>query len=321
MASPTVNSEARVEFAGLFYAATTAVTWGMVGIWVRLLPLPALFITGARLLIAFAGLLPFVLLSPARVRAFPQALRNRWSWFLAAALVAYYVLAVTAFQFGTVAEIGLFVGTSPAFILITRLARRQPISRREWIGAAIASVGIAFVLGPKIAAANAGLMHRLIGDLLALASAAMSAIYAGTFRALHEDEREDNPAPEPMDVALIAMVVGGTLLTAGSQIARPVAMEQLVRPSILLFLVVLGLLSTAVPSITYALASKRLPAIITTTSQLMIPVVATIAAAFILNEKPDWTLYVGGALIVYGIVHMFRPETKPLREGEATLVE
>lgn len=306
----------RVETDGLVYAAITACTWGMVGIWVRLLPFPAVFVTGARLVIAFVGLLPLLALSPARRQALPAALRNRWSWFLAAALVAYYILAVTAFQFGTVAEIGLFVGTSPAFVLITRLARRQPISKREWVGAAIAAAGILVVLGPKLTTTDASTMRRVIGDLLALASAAMSAIYAGTFRALHEEHKS---APDPMAVAMIAMVAGGAGLTALSFLTQPVAMERVLQPSPIAFLLLLGLLSTAVPSITYALASRKLPAIISTTSQLMIPVVATIAAAIVLKEKPSAWIFVGGALIVYGIVHMFRPATRPLAEGEATV--
>ncbi len=299
----------RAERAGIAFAAITVLTWGMAGVWIRMLPFPPLFINGGRLLIGLAGLLPLVLLQRSRRDALRPALRNRWSWLLALALVAYYTLSVFAFQFGTVAEVALFIGSSPAFVLVTRVVRRLPISTREKVGAAVAFAGILIVLGPKIIGTSHDTTRRLIGDLLALAAACTSAIYASTFRFVHEDARHD--APDAMSVALMAMLFGGAALTGIGLALHSATIGVKFSNFVVLIFLTLGLLSTAVPSVTYAAASRRLPAIITTTSQLMIPVVSTIGAAVLLKEFPPITVYIGAALIMYGILHMFGGERGP----------
>jgi DME family drug/metabolite transporter len=308
----------KLAIDGLVCAAVTFFTWGMVGIWVRLLPIPSMFIVGVRMSIAFFCLLPFVLLSPDRRARLPRTLRMPASWLLAGAITAYYALAVAAFQYGTVAEVALFIGISPAFILVTRIARRQPITRRETIGAIIAMIGVAVVLGPKLSFNSPDTKLRILGDVLALASASMSALYAGTFRALHESEKE---APDTICVALLACGVGGAVLTAGMSMLHEGLWQKAREPRTAGLLLVLGVVSTAVPSVAYAVASRKLPAILSTTSQLMIPVVSTTAAALILHELPPVWVYIGGVLIVYGIIHMFRQDAPPFIEGEQPLVD
>jgi DME family drug/metabolite transporter len=290
----------------------------MVGIWVRLLHLPSLFIVGVRMLIAVVGLAPVMLLSRDRRASFPRTLRMPTSWILAGAMISYYALAVAAFQYGTVAEVALFIGISPAFILVTRLIRRQPISLRETIGAIIAIVGVVVVLGPKLSLNSADTRLRILGDFLALASASMSALYAATFRAAHERGGE---APDPIGVALLACGAGGVVLTTVMSLLHPGVWQKALEPRTAGILLVLAFASTAVPSVTYAVASRKLPAILSTTSQLMIPVVSTTAAAFILHELPPVWVYIGGALIVYGIIHMFRQDAPPYVEGEEPLAD
>jgi drug/metabolite transporter, DME family len=308
----------KLAIDGLVCAAITFLTWGMVGIWVRLLPIPSMFIVGVRMAIAFFCLLPFVLLSSDRRARLPRTLRMPAAWILAGAIISYYALAVAAFQYGTVAEVALFIGISPAFILVTRVVRRQPITRSETIGAIIAMVGVAVVLGPKLSLNSADTRLRILGDFLALASASMSALYAGTFRAIHESEKE---SPDPICVAVLACGVGGAVLTTGMSLLHAGLWQKAREPRTAGLLLVLGVVSTAVPSVTYAIASRKLPAILSTTSQLLIPVVSTIAAALILHELPPVWVYIGGALIVYGIIHMFRQDAPPYVEGEEPLAD
>ena len=308
----------KIPVDGLVCAAVTFLTWGMVGIWVRLLHIPSMFIVGVRLSIAFFCLLPFVLLKRARRAHLPRALRMPSAWLLAGAMISYYAFAVAAFQYGTVAEVALFIGVSPAFILVTRIVRRQPISRRETMGALIAIAGVVVVLGPKLSFNSPDTKLRILGDLLALASASMSALYAGTFRALHESGEE---APDSICVAVMACAVGGALLTTSMSLLHTGIWGKVQETRTASILLVLGVVSTAVPSVAYAIASRTLPAILSTTSQLMIPVISTIAAAFILHELPPVWVYVGGALIVYGIIHMFRQDAPPYVEGEEPLAD
>src|SRR3954467_15475889 len=97
----------KLAIDGLVCAAITFLTWGMVGIWVRLLHLPSMFIVGVRMSIAFVCLLPFVLLNSVRRAHMPRTLRMPSAWILAGAMISYYALAVAAFQYGTVAEVAL----------------------------------------------------------------------------------------------------------------------------------------------------------------------------------------------------------------------
>lgn len=294
----------------------------MTGVWVRLLHIPALLTVGLRLLIAFAGSIPVLMLSRERRSVFASTLRQGDAWTQATLLVLYYVCAVAAFQYTTVAEGSLFIGTSPAFVLLTKLARRAPIERRERTGAAIAFAGVLFVLLPKIlfpeahsVTAHSELLRRLGGDLFALSAAATSAAYAARFRDLHERGKQI----DAITIGTVASIIGGLGLTVVMYFARPAAFAALQDSQTVSVLLALGLLSTAIPQVTYAIASHILPAIVSTTSQLMIPVVATVGAAFILHELPNWNVYAGGALIAYGIVHMFRKNAPPVEEGEAPL--
>jgi drug/metabolite transporter (DMT)-like permease len=122
-------------------------------------------------------------------------------------------------------------------------------------------------------------------------------------------------------VALLACGTGGVVLTTVMSLFHPGVWQKALEPRTAGILLVLAFASTAVPSVTYAVASRKLPAILSTTSQLMIPVVSTTAAAFILHELPPVWVYIGGALIVYGIIHMFRQDAPPYVEGEEPLAD
>ncbi|HYG97705.1 MAG TPA: DMT family transporter [Terriglobales bacterium] len=298
-----MHTRAHIEKDGLLFAGITVLTWGLTGIFVRLLPgFPALFITGFRLLIALAAALPFVALNTQKRTAIFSMLRRPAAWMLASALVAYYVLAVSAYQFGPVGEVALFLGTSPVFVLAGRAIRGRKVLRGEKIGALIALCGVVLVLLPKLSIASGISRQRLLGDALALLSAAASAVYASTSRSVRQ---RDPQAADATLTALLGFAIGSALLVVSS-VLSPTSVASVAETRVALIFIALGVVSTAIPSITYAVASQKLPPIISTTSQLMIPVVATIAAAFLLREMPSFWLLPGGALVLFGIIYMFR---------------
>lgn len=298
------RSHIHVEKDGLLFAGITVFTWGLTGIFVRLLAgFPAMFITGFRLLISLAAALPFVVLNNEKRATVLTMLRRPAAWVLACALVAYYALAVSAYQFGTVGEVALFVGTSPVFILVGRALRGTPVLRREKVGAAMALCGVALVLLPKLSFTSGVSRQRLLGDALALLSAIASAVYASLSRSVRH---KDPQAADATLTALLGFALGSLVLLSGVALISPVPMARITEAHAAWTFVALGVLSTAIPSITYAVASQKLPPIISTTSQLMIPVVATISAAVLLREMPSFWLIPGGALVVFGIVYMFR---------------
>ncbi len=72
-------------------------------------------------------------------------------------------------------------------------------------------------------------------------------------------------------------------------------------------LLVLGVVSTAAPTLAFAEAARRLPPVLTSAAQLLVPVVAAAAAALALGERPSPWLAPGGALVAAGLLRMLVP--------------
>lgn len=292
----------KVEKNGLFFAAASVFAWSLTGIFVRLLPgFSGLFITGFRFLLASLVTLPFVIVDRNRRGQIAPTLRKPIAWWLGAALVLFYYLAVVAYQYGTVGEVALLLGTPPVFVILAKVVTGSLVSGREKIGTTVALLGVATVLAPKLTLAHGFSKGRLIGIVLAVLSAAASAHYTAKIRtARQQDETLDATVLTLMGFAMGAV---GSLLASFALGQVPVAA---LHGHALTIFVELSVISTAFPSVAYALASQKLPATLTTTSQLMIPVIATIAAAMVLRELPSFWLLPGGALVLFGIIYMFR---------------
>ncbi len=292
----------KTEKDGLIFAAASVFAWGLTGVFVRLLPgFSGLFITGIRFLIALVVTLPFVLLDSERRSHLVPALRSATSWSLGTALVIYYLLAVSAYKYGSVGEVALFLGTAPVFVIAAKALRGTRVDRKEKIGAAVAMLGVALVLAPKLAPSSGISSVRLLGIALAILSAAASAHYTGMSRA----SRQNGEELDAVVVSVIAFAIGAALPLTASGLLGQIRMAALHGHALKTF-VALSVISTALPSIAYAVASRSLRPTVTTTIQLMIPVIATIAAAAILHERPSLWLVPGAALVLFGIVFMFR---------------
>jgi drug/metabolite transporter (DMT)-like permease len=66
----------------------------------------------------------------------------------------------------------------------------------------------------------------------------------------------------------------------------------------------LGIFSTAVPGVCYAYVSMKLPPILSTSLRYLTPVVATILAIIFLKEIPGVNIYIGGVLVLSGLLWM-----------------
>ena len=64
----------------------------------------------------------------------------------------------------------------------------------------------------------------------------------------------------------------------------------------------LGAVSTAVPTVAFSVASRKLPAVLATTFALLTPVFAAAFAALVLGERPSPWLLPGGALVLGGVL-------------------
>lgn len=287
----------------LLVAATTSLTWGLTGIFVRMLPpISPLLVASGRLFIALLFVLPIILLMQNRQHGLVIVCKRPIAYLLASLLVAYYALATVAFQLAPVAEVALLLSTPPLFVLALRCLFGQKPALLELIGALLALGGMVIIMLPKLALGGHLSMQQITGDLSAIGAALMTALYAFSFKLLSEQGR----APEASGVALLTFALGSLVLALMAAVsANPTDLELLDTKAMYLF-IGLGVICTAIPTFGFALASKRLPAIITASISLFIPLFAGIFAYLLLAESLSSNFVFGSLLVIGGVIMIIR---------------
>lgn len=118
-------------------------------------------ITASRLLGALVVALPIFAISKAKRSHLTGALNNPLGYALASLLTGYHLLATAAFQLVPVAEVALLLS-----VLALRRIRGDVPATLELLGAGLAVVGIALVLGPRFTLAERSGNHHLVGATL-----------------------------------------------------------------------------------------------------------------------------------------------------------
>ena len=152
-------------------------------------------------------------------------------------------------------DVALLISSSPLLILLWESLRGRRLYSREVLGAVIGLLGVAVIILGSVD--NASSLHstRFFGDLLALGAAAATATYA----VVYQDAKSNGTAPKPVTVSLICFSAGGFILAMIAAFFSPIYLDEsllFTEKTLLLFLGI-GIISTAVPSITYGIASKR----------------------------------------------------------------
>ena len=297
-----------IDWPGISAILLTAITWGLTGIFIRWLDgLSATAITSGRLFIALVIVVPFLLFSRASRASFRTDLFNPWAWILSSLLTMYYIAAVTAFQAAPVADVALLISSSPLFVLVYQIIFGISLRRLEVLGAIFGISGIALITLLDTNSSSPVWNNRIMGDVFALFAASATAAYAAVYRAAaHRDT-----APKASNVAVMTFAIGGTLLGLWTMATEAPLEPQFSVPMLLAFFA-LGLISTAVPSIAFGIASRRLPVLVTSTIRLSTPVFATLFAFVLLDETPSiWTLP-GGVLVLSGMFMVISPHQKPI---------
>ncbi|MDF1505281.1 EamA family transporter, partial [Roseisolibacter sp. H3M3-2] len=114
-------------------------------------------------------------------------------------------------------------------------------------------------------------------------------------------------APPPLGTAVLTFALGSALLAAGLAAAGtpPLPLARLDARG-LATLTALGVVSTFVPTLAFAVASRRLPPVTSSATLLLVPVVSALAAALALGELPSPWLLPGGALVALGLLLLAR---------------
>lgn len=215
----------------------------------------------------------------------------------AGALLAIHFWAWNAsIQFTTVAASVVLVNTQPVVVAaLSAVWLREPPSRRQWLGIAIAMLGALLVALPDILHSGTGGGGRaLLGDLLALLGAATAATYFVAGRRLRAT----------LDLwPYVGLVYGAcfvVLVIIGLAIRAPLA-PQPPRELAIFAALALGPMLLGHTGLNYAL--RYLPAYVVNLTLLGEPVGATFLAAALpgIHEVPGAATLVGGGIVLVGI--------------------
>ena len=201
--------------------------------------------------------------------------------------------------------------TQPLFVLAIRSLGCLPVFRsancerpslRETGGALLAIGGMAIILGPGMSASGSLTERHLIGSMMALGAAALSAAYAWLYRRLAEQGK----APDTNAVSLLTFAAGSVILLAAMVlVAMPSSLPAPSWENVALLLG-LGIVSTAIPTVGFSMVSRRLPAIVTATVSLLVPVFGGLSAFLVLGERLAPNFLVGCVPVLGGVALIVR---------------
>lgn len=218
----------------------------------------------------------------------------------------YFLTENMALEFAPASNVSLIVCTAPVWtaLVLSLVDRRERMSRRQTLGAAVAFAGMVLVV------LNGRFVLHLSprGDLLALAAAWLWVFYSMIIKRL----ADRNPA-----LFITRKVFFYGLLTILPVFAfRPFAAtaELLARPAVWGNLLFLGLVASMLCYLLWNAAMHRLGAVRTTNYIYLNPLVTILTAALCIDERITPVALAGAALILFG---MWRAESSasPRRKG------
>jgi drug/metabolite transporter (DMT)-like permease len=196
----------------------------------------------------------------------------------------------------TVAASVLLVNAQPAIVaLLSATWLREPPTRRQWIGIAIAMLGAGVVALPELLASTGAHSTRaLLGDALAFLGAITGATYFVAGRRLRER----------LDLwPYVGLVYGAcfAVLLVFAMVARVPVAAQPPRELAIFVALALGPMLLGHTGLNWAL--RYVPAYVVNLTLLGEPVGATLIAAALpgIRELPSGATVAGGALILLGV--------------------
>ncbi|HUF89490.1 MAG TPA: DMT family transporter [Gemmatimonadota bacterium] len=265
-----------------------AITWA--AILVRWADAPPLSIAFWRMALAAACLGAFC--GAARLR-FWRAWRgvDWWTGAAAALLLAlHFACWIASLAYTTVAASVVLVSTQPVFVaLLGRAFLRERPSRNAWMGIGLALVGTGVIAGADLALDR----RALLGDLLAL----LGALWISGYYILAKVLRASKDLV-PYVTVIYGLTAAWLLVAAvasGAELAGWGAPTWAALAGLALGPTILGH-----TSMNYAL--RYMPAFQVNVAILGEPVGAALWAALLLSEMPGTGTWLGGALVLAGIL-------------------
>ena len=267
---------------GSLLIAACALTWGLIGIVVREVDLPALAIVFFRVLLS-ASFIALLLVAARRrdlLRRPPGAVMG-----LGVLLAIHWGLYFAAIKETSVASAVLITYAAPIFMAMLAPALiREHVPRSSVVALVVSMAGIAAI---SLSGGSGGEEVRIVGAVLALFAAITYALLIVFLKRWAADVHpmtlvawQEATAAVVLSPALLFTSFGGV---SGSDVA---------------YLVVLGVALTGLSGVIYVGALKWVPATTAGILAYMEPVSAAVLAALLLDESLTPAIVVGGAAIV-----------------------
>lgn len=172
-------------------------------------------------------------------------------------------------------------------LLIGRFALNEPINRGQWVVAAVAVIGLLFVLEP----------WHLKGDVFSKMLGLLAGVVWATSTVLMRrfSIRDESAGIGALSLTAWQMAVGTIPLVAVGLVVPEQAIDW--SPRFIAILIFISVTSTALGWLLWAYVIDRLPAWQASLGVLGVPVVANLSSRWILDERMTGTEWAGAALI------------------------
>jgi drug/metabolite transporter (DMT)-like permease len=261
--------------------AACALSWGVIGVLVRELPMPAMTIVGFRVLLSAASVAAIVL----AMRRFDLLRPPPWPVMaLGAVLALHWTLYFLAIKQTSVASAVLITYAGPIMIaLLAPLLIRERVPGVSIAALAVSAAGIALI---SLAGGEGEAAVRPLGVALAVGAAASMAVLVVLLKRYAE-------SADPLTVVIYLDGTATALLWPAL-----VFSDYALTGQSIVYLLVLGVLLTGLSGFLYVLALRVVPATTVGILSYMEPVSAAVLAAVLLGEPLTAAVIVGGAAIV-----------------------
>ena len=285
----------------LTIALASIVGWGMVGVFIRLSSIRSPFvIISFRFIITFFVLMITLLFQGKTKQVLTNFFSDKITIVLSLILFLTYFFGTMAFMLAPIGEVTLLISISPFFVIFFKKLKGNAISKNEYIGTLIAVLGVVVIMYPNLRAQLHVSSSSLLGHVFALSAALLFAFFVVISSAQDLLQKKINSLSITLGTCLFGVVLFLLTLLFNTGAFSFESLSEINWLSIF----ALGVFSTAVPTLGFAYASKKLPPLLLSNLLLLEPVFAIVFAYLFLSEAPNIYIYPGILLIFFGLLRV-----------------
>lgn len=288
----------------------TSLTWATVGSHVRAMKgLNPFLITLSRLvlcefivLVVFSWLLLFKKISFKKIIELYE-LKNTESWILSFVLVAYYFLAIWAFQHISLPIGALLVGAAPFWTLIFRIIAREDLKTAHFFAFGVTMLGLTGITLLKENVPVGGFVTTNLGILLALLSSLCTATSSQLASFFHREKRIYSPLSVTLKVFLLGIpisIVLSPLIYSEWKLIGPLY------SSFSFLFITLAIIGTLIPTFLFSSSSKLVKSTVATSFLQLIPVWTLFYSKIFFNEVPTFYQLISMSILFMGLIWTLR---------------